>query len=106
MTTRNDLLKSLGNKTVDEDVKVTAPKSENYALETIKNVPGSALQFVDDITTPFRKPIETAKNLYGLGESLIQLAIPGEQGNEELARTMGGYLQDRYGGIDLSLIHI
>jgi len=93
----DNLLSELG---IDEDVKVTAPKSENYALETLKNIPGSTLQFVDDITTPFRKPIETAKNLYGLGESLVQLAIPGEQGNEELARQMGGYLADRYGGLE------
>lgn len=100
MSFLDDIEKIKKDKGFVEDVKVSAPKSENYALETLKNVPGSTLQFVDDITTPFRKPIETAKNLYGLGESLIQLAIPGEQGNEELARTMGGYLQGRYGGID------
>jgi uncharacterized protein (DUF1810 family) len=42
----------------------------------------------------------TVANLARLGSGIIQLAIPGEQGNEKLAREVGKFYADRYGSID------
>lgn len=76
------------------------PQSQGYFAETLGNVPGSAKQFASDIAQPFLSPIETAKSLYDLGSGIVQLAIPGEQGDENVARAVGAYLGQRYGGLE------
>jgi hypothetical protein len=45
----------------------------------------------------------TVANLARLGAGVLQLAIPGEQGNEKLAVAVGKFYADRYGGIDKAL---
>ena len=45
-------------------------------------------------------PVQTAKSLYELGSGIVQLAIPGEQGNEDTARAVGQHFVDRYGSIE------
>jgi len=86
------------NETFKSTVKATI--GDNYAGELVGNIPQSGVQFVKDITAPFFSPIDTVTTIGQLGAGLIQLAIPGEQGNEELARAVGSYYADRYGGID------
>jgi len=69
-------------------------------LTAIGNIPKSGVQFVKDITAPIHSPVETAEGVYALGKGLMQLAIPGEQGGEDVARQVGQYFVDRYGSID------
>jgi rubrerythrin len=63
----------------------------------IKNFGPSARQYGEDIYTAVSDPINTAKSIYELGKSVVELAIPGEQGNEELARGVGKFFAERYG---------
>lgn len=42
----------------------------------------------------------TIANIAKLGSGIVQLAIPGEQGNEQLARDIGKFYAERYGGVD------
>lgn len=65
-----------------------------------KNVGDSAEDVVTGLANTVLHPIDTAKSLYGLGSGIVQLAIPGEQGNEELARQVGQFYADRYGSLD------
>jgi len=76
------------------------PQPQGYFAETLGNVPKSAKQFASDIAQPFLSPVETAKSLYELGLGIVQLAIPEEQGSEDVARAVGAYLGQRYGGIE------
>lgn len=87
------------NSTQQRDTMVE-PQPEGYFAETLGNVPQSAKQFASDIAQPFLSPIETAKSLGELGLGIIQLAIPDEQGSEDVARTVGNYLGQRYGGLE------
>lgn len=68
--------------------------------QAIKNVPSSALQFGKDIITPILNPITTAKSVGSLASSVINIMRPGEQGNEQLARSVGNYFANRYGGLE------
>ena len=90
---------------LNEDFKKTVKNTlgDNAVAETLGNVPQSAVQFGKDITAPFLSPIDTATTIAKLGSGLVQLAIPGEQGNEELARAVGSYYADRYGGVENAL---
>ena len=63
------------------------------AMETAKNIPGSAAQFAKDITAPIHSPIQTGKGIYGLAKGLVQMLVPGEQGSEENARNVGRFLK-------------
>lgn len=65
-----------------------------------KNLGPSAAQFGKDIVQPFIHPIQTVKDLGALGQGIYGLFIPGEQANEDVARAVGEYFADRYGGID------
>lgn len=71
-----------------------------YSSETISNIPESAIQYGSDIAQVVTNPIETAKSVYELAKGVIQLATPEEEGNEEVARQVGSYLDDRYGGLE------
>ena len=94
-----------GFSKLNEDFKKTVKNTlgDNSLAETLGNVPQSAVQFGKDITAPFLSPIDTATTIAKLGSGLVQLAIPGEQGNEELARAVGSYYADRYGGVENAL---
>ena len=94
-----------GFSKLNQDFKKTVKNTlgDNAVAETLGNVPQSAVQFGKDITAPFLSPIDTATTIAKLGSGLVQLAIPGEQGNEELARAVGSYYADRYGGVENAL---
>ena len=70
----------------------------NAPKETLKRSGG---QFVQDVITPFTQPIKTAKSIWELGKSLKNLLfVEGEQENEALAKQVGEFFKDRYGGIE------
>jgi len=66
----------------------------------ISNLGPSARQYGSDISEAVMHPIKTAKSLYELGKGVVQLAIPDEQGNEELARNVGKFFAERYGTLE------
>ena len=66
----------------------------------LSNTPKSASQFVEDTFAPVLSPLETVDSIYTLGKGLVQLAIPGEQADEETARAVGTYFANRYGGLE------
>ena len=66
----------------------------------ISNLGPSARQYGEDIYTAVSDPINTAKSIYELGKGAVQLVIPGEQGNEELARGVGKFFAERYGTVE------
>ena len=69
-------------------------------IKAIPNIPESAGKFAGSIYDAVRHPIDTAENIYKLGSGIVQLAIPGEQGNEETAKAVGRFFADRYGSMD------
>ena len=71
-----------------------------YWGQTARNFFPSAGRLVGDLYGMVRHPIQTIGGLLGLGHSLINLVRPGEQGNEELAKAVGEYFADRYGGAE------
>ena len=68
--------------------------------QAITNIPSSGKQLGYDMIQPIMHPIQTAKSLKDLGSSIINLFVPGEQGNEQLAKEVGNYFKERYGGLD------
>lgn len=66
----------------------------------VANFGDSAIRYGKDIYAAVSDPINTAKSLYELGKGVVQLAIPEEQGNEELARNVGKFFAERYGGLE------
>ena len=66
----------------------------------VSNFGRSARQYGADIYTAVSDPINTAKSIYELGKGAVQLVIPGEQGNEELARGVGKFFAERYGTVE------
>jgi hypothetical protein len=75
-------------------------EEKNTFVQAMQNVPSSAYQLVNDIITPILSPIQTAKDLTALGSSVISLIRPEEQGNEQLAKEVGAFFKERYGGIE------
>ena len=75
-------------------------ENKNVFSQAVSNLDESGVQLVKDIITPFLSPVQTAKDLGSLGSSLINLIKPGEQGNEQLAREVGKFFKDRYGGLE------
>jgi len=84
----------------DTDDVVGEMTGDSLIMDTIKNIPSSAVQFGKDIITPILSPIQTAKSIGELSESVIALVKPGEQGNEELARQVGNFYAQRYGSLE------
>lgn len=68
--------------------------------QAFQNIPSSAVQFGKDIVRPVTHPVETVENLYALGKGIVQLAIPGEQPSEKVARAVGQFFVDRYGSLE------
>ena len=68
--------------------------------QTVKNIPGSALQVGKDIGTAIVNPIETAKNIGKVGLGFAEKAIPGEQKDEASANAVMGFFKERYGGLE------
>ena len=72
----------------------------DVATQAMANLFPSAVQFGKDITYPIREPLEFAKNIATLGRGVVELAIPGEQENEKVAKDVGRFLANRYGGME------
>lgn len=69
----------------------------DVASQAVDNFVPSAKQFGKDIAEPFIHPVDTAKNLFGLGKGIVQKLIPGEQADEATANAVGKFIMDRYG---------
>lgn len=69
-----------------------------------KDIPGNILpsagRFARDLVTPIFHPIQTAKALGNTALGAAELAIPGEQGDEQYARAIRDFFVNRYGGMD------
>jgi hypothetical protein len=63
-----------------------------------ENLFPSAIKLGNDLYQAVRHPIDTAGSLLDLGKGIVQLAVPGEQGDEETARAVGRMMAKRYGG--------
>lgn len=72
----------------------------DMASQAVSNIPSSTGNLIKNIANAAVHPIDTAKSLYNLAGSAADLAIPGEHGNEDLARNVGKFFNDRYGGKD------
>lgn len=70
------------------------------ARQAVSNAPSSLFTLASDTVAPFLSPIETAKSMKELGIGIYELATPGEQPEEKLAKAVGNYYADRYGGIE------
>ena len=78
-----------------------APMSaKDVAVSAVKNIPQSAGNFLGGIYQSVRHPVDTAKGLGKAALGTVQLAIPGEQGNEDVARNVGQFFKERYGGLE------
>lgn len=89
-------------KAIEETI-TTAPETltaRQVAGQAFRNIPESGLQYGKDIFTAITDPIGTAKSIGELGLGIIQLAIPGEQANEQQAKAVGQYFANRYGGME------
>lgn len=80
------------------------PTKPLTAIETataaVKNTPASAGRLVGDLVQTVIHPIDTAKGLGNLATGAVQMLIPGEQGKEQIARNVGKFYKDRYGGLE------
>jgi hypothetical protein len=77
-----------------------APGYDFEALEMVKNIPGSAVDFAADMYNAVRHPIETAKAVGNVGLGVMQKAIPGEQPQEIYADQAWDFIKSRYGSGD------
>lgn len=73
------------------------PLDAGYAGQTLVNVPGSAARYAKDLTSIVTSPIQTTQSIIDLGSSLLSL-LPGVKGDETLAKEVGKYYADRFGG--------
>src|SRR5574343_1541174 len=74
------------------------PAEERSFGGFLGNVVKSGGQMVGDLASTVAHPIDTGKNLFRLAKGAAELAIPGEQGDEDVARAAGQFYKDRYGG--------
>ena len=75
-------------------------EDKGYWEETASNIIPSGKKLIKETADMIMNPIDTAKSLYQLGSGVVQLAIPGEQKNEEVAKAAGQYFADRYGSLE------
>lgn len=84
----------------------------DVAVQAVKNIPSSAIQFGKDIAQPFIHPQDTAAAIGNIAEGVSQKLdsinpyIPEDQktalnhDKEKYADAVGSFLKDRYGGWD------
>ena len=78
----------------------TNEQTDSVLSRAKQNFVPSSKQLIKDTVEMITNPVQTAKSLYELGSGIVQLAIPGEQGNEDMARAVGQHFADRYGSIE------
>ncbi len=79
-------------------VKTVEGFGKNIVKSSGKLVGDTASSLVNILNPDLEK--NTLANVVRLGGSLVSLVLPGEQGNEDLARQVGQYYANRYGGLD------
>lgn len=65
-----------------------------------QNVLKSGGRMAEDLFNAVTSPIQTGKGILKLAKGAVELAIPGEQGDEDSARAVGQFYKDRYGGVE------
>lgn len=68
-----------------------------FISETVSNIPSSTFNMGSNIFQAITSPIDTSKAVGNLALGTIQLAIPGEQNEEQFANAFGTFIIDRYG---------
>lgn len=74
--------------------------------EMVRNIPGSTVQLADDVTYPFRHPIETAKAMGNLAEGVLDKVNPDILGGDDKSAyidAVSQYFMDRYGSVENAL---
>ena len=85
---------------MEQALSNTNEQTDSVLSRAKQNFVPSSKQLVKDTIEMITNPVQTAKSLYELGSGIVQLAIPGEQGNEDTARAVGQHFADRYGSIE------
>jgi len=84
----------------DGSLDTIVPSWGQVATRAVQNTPKSAIKYAEDMVTPITEPVETAKGLWSFTKGVVQLAIPGEQEDEETVKAVGNYFVNRYGSVD------
>ena len=85
---------------MEQALNSTNEQTDSVLSRAKQNFVPSSKQLIKDTVEMITNPVQTAKSLYELGSGIVQLAIPGEQGNEDMARAVGQHFADRYGSIE------
>jgi hypothetical protein len=72
----------------------------DVVIGAVTNLLPSTGRVIKDTANAIAHPIDTAKSLYNLAGSAADLIIPGENGNEGIARGVGDFFKNRYGGVE------
>lgn len=81
-------------------VTPTQPQTQKKTIGGfLGNVAKSGVENVKQVGSAILSPVQTAKNIGKLALGTVQLAIPGEQGQEDVARGVGQFYKERYGGL-------
>lgn len=86
----------------DEAAAKQVPDDGFSAMETVKNIPSSAMKFATDMAQPFMHPLETVKGLGNLAMGVYEKG-PWDEGigpHEKYADAAGQFYKERYGGGD------
>jgi len=88
--------------------QLEAKNEENGVVQAVKNIPGSAGNFVSSLAQPILHPIDTFQGLRSAYRGAIQNVLPdgwvkpyeGSQQDIATANAVGGYYKDRFGGAE------
>lgn len=109
-------VKKVTDPAILSELEGKAPTSANMftleapaqaVVDTLANVPKSAIGMVGDIAKAIYSPVETAKGLRSAFRGAITKALPegwvnpyeGMERDQAIAGAVGGHFSDRYGGI-------
>lgn len=100
------MLKQAGNVARDIGASVINPEVGGSILKAIPNIPTSGMNYVKNMATAVMPKKESyyipggemARGFGNLAIGGVQKLIPGEQGKEKYADTVGQFYKDRYGG--------
>lgn len=95
-------------KVAQQQISERKDREEFSPTEMVKNVPGSAVQLVTDMTYPLRHPIKTFQGMQNLASGVAQKIAAGDNRDAVYSNQQGvntadavtGAMKDRYGGWD------